>query len=489
MVLDWSLVYNYLLNINFGGNLHDKAGPAAIGQSTNDYWNPWYYPWSNLVTVTSLPWANGTTSGVGVTVQNAPGDWANGCPDPMMDSYMYASGQGFTVTLTNLPAPGTWDFYLYGHGPTTDNGVFNLICGSTNYGQLSTAVSGWDTLTQNPTNWVEDDEYVVFRGVSVGFGQSVVINILTNNLGSSLICGLQANLTAGVPPTITCNPSGQTVAQGGTASFSVAASGTQPLSFQWRKNSQSIAGATATALVITNVQPGDAGAYSAIVANILGDAISTNATLVVNTSQGCANPPSGLVAWWRAEYNANDQLGAHNGTAYNGVTYGQGEVGSAFVLDGVDDHVRVANSPALRFTRGMTLEAWVNPVANVPTTGDCVIANWDVVFAINQRSFALWLEPDGTPALALSSDGGYLNVVNVTGTNSVLLWTWTHLAGTYDGTNAMLYVNGTLQGTVPWPWGIYPGHQRFGHWRRCRGPPPTAGGQCAARQHRRSLRL
>jgi hypothetical protein len=193
LVLDWTMVYNYLLNIDFGGVLNAKVGPAAVGQSTNDFWNPWYYPTNSLVTVTNLAWANSTTSGVGVTVQNAPGDWANGAADAMMNTYMYQymyqSTGAITITVANLPGQGAWDFYLYGHGPTVDNSVFQLSCGAATWGTLSNAVSGWNTLP----NWVQGDEYVVFPSVPVASGQSVVISVLPDDINYSLICGLQAN--------------------------------------------------------------------------------------------------------------------------------------------------------------------------------------------------------------------------------------------------------------------------------------------------------
>ena len=45
---------------------------------------------------------------------------------------------------------------------------------------------------------------------------------------------------SGSAPSITQHPSDQTVAEGETATFSVGASGTSPLSYQWRKNGSNI---------------------------------------------------------------------------------------------------------------------------------------------------------------------------------------------------------------------------------------------------------
>ena len=68
-----------------------------------------------------------------------------------------------------------------------------------------------------------------------------------------------ATLTVLAPPTIITQPTNQTVYVGGTASFSVTASGTLPLSYQWNFNQTNIANATNATLVLTNVQLNQAG--------------------------------------------------------------------------------------------------------------------------------------------------------------------------------------------------------------------------------------
>ncbi len=79
----------------------------------------------------------------------------------------------------------------------------------------------------------------------------------------------------------------------------------------------------------------------------------------------CVAAPPGLVGWWRGEGNADDALGANNGTAANGLGYSAGEVGQAFNLDGVDDEVQVPASASLS-VQSLTMEAWINP-ADVST--------------------------------------------------------------------------------------------------------------------------
>src|SRR5437016_8709317 len=64
-------------------------------------------------------------------------------------------------------------------------------------------------------------------------------------------------------------------------SFSVAASGTGPLAYQWRFSSAAIAGATGQILVVPSVQPGDAGDYDVTISNLAGAVTSPDRKSVV----------------------------------------------------------------------------------------------------------------------------------------------------------------------------------------------------------------
>ena len=127
-----------------------------------------------------------------------------------------------------------------------------------------------------------------------------------------------------VPPVITSQPTNQTVFMGQPASFSVSASGTPPLGYQWRFNTTNIVGATNASLLIASVQITNAGTYSVIVSNSVTSILSSNAVLNVNLPS-CDPPPSGLVSWWAAEGNAFDQISGNNGTLVGNTTYGPGK--------------------------------------------------------------------------------------------------------------------------------------------------------------------
>ena len=83
-------------------------------------------------------------------------------------------------------------------------------------------------------------------------------------------------------PLILNQPLSQTNNIGTDASFGVAAGGTPPLNYQWRKDGTNIAGANAPALSLTNVQEPDQGCYDVVVSNAFGSVTSSTALLVVN---------------------------------------------------------------------------------------------------------------------------------------------------------------------------------------------------------------
>ncbi|MEF2248787.1 S-layer homology domain-containing protein [Paenibacillus sp. IITD108] len=91
-------------------------------------------------------------------------------------------------------------------------------------------------------------------------------------------------------PSILTQSQNSTVTAGGSAVFTVAASGTEPFSYQWKKNGSDIPGASSAELRINNVGASDAGAYSVTITNVAGSATSDEAILTVNASgQGQGN--------------------------------------------------------------------------------------------------------------------------------------------------------------------------------------------------------
>src|SRR5262249_34613826 len=109
-------------------------------------------------------------------------------------------------------------------------------------------------------------------------GQYMVI--VTNIAGA---VSNAVSLGIAVPPSIDAPPQNLTILSGQNASFTIAASGTRPLGYQWLFSGTNVADGTGAALTLTNVSPDQAGAYMVVVTNIAG-AASNSATLSVYTS-------------------------------------------------------------------------------------------------------------------------------------------------------------------------------------------------------------
>jgi hypothetical protein len=107
---------------------------------------------------------------------------------------------------------------------------------------------------------------------------------------------LSSNATLSVisPPAITTQPLNATVVVGSNFSFSVVASGTAPLNYQWLLNGGAIFGATSSSFSRTNAQTSDAGNYSVQVSNLAGVAISSNATLSILVPPSITTQPISL---------------------------------------------------------------------------------------------------------------------------------------------------------------------------------------------------
>jgi hypothetical protein len=98
------------------------------------------------------------------------------------------------------------------------------------------------------------------------------------------------------PPTVTTPPANVTVTAPESASFSVVASGSSPLAYQWRRDGIDIPGATGSAYVLSETAVTDDGAqFDVVVSNGAGSAVSAAATLTVNAASvapSIATPPA-----------------------------------------------------------------------------------------------------------------------------------------------------------------------------------------------------
>ena len=248
------------------------------------------------------------------------------------------------------------------------------------------------------------------------------------------------------PPVVFSQPTNQTADVGGTATFTVGASGPPPLFYQWSFNGTDIPGATNPVLTLTNVQTDQAGRYGVLVANAGGSTNSANAVLTVLGATSCDPAPSGLVAWWRAEGNANDSIGANTGILVNGATFATGKAGQAFSFNGAAQYVGIPQSPSLNaFSNQMTIEFWMyaNPGNSMATFQGLVTSDYYGI----EISSGLGFGANGINWYVNTRNGAYLSS-NVNGGGiPVSAGQWHHIAGTYDGNKLQLYIDGQPKGT------------------------------------------
>jgi hypothetical protein len=158
----------------------------------------------------------------------------------------------------------------------------------------------------------------------------------------------------------------------------------------------------------------------------------------------CTASPGNMVSWWKAESNADDSIGANDGTLMNGAALAPGLMGQAFSFNGVDQYVEVPHSASLDLTGGLTLEAWFK----LKTAGYATIfSKSDANGSQSVTSYGLQINPDGAINAALY--GTYPADNWVTAGGLVDLNRWYHVALTWDGTigptdNVRLYLDGSF---------------------------------------------
>ena len=220
---------------------------------------------------------------------------------------------------------------------------------------------------------------VVTNLTSANNGEYTVV--ITNAYGSVTSSPVQITLQAG-PPIFTAQPQAAQCFAGGSATFSVSALGSTPLSYQWYFSTPTatnlIAGATSSSYTIANVGSGDVGNYSVRVTNPYGNTNSATAalTLVPVTGHALEVVESGPASYWRfnetSGTTAIDYMAGKNGTNVSLITGAAGPQPSssptaylgmeadnkAYTFNGTNSEVRLPASFALNRS-AFSIMAWV----------------------------------------------------------------------------------------------------------------------------------
>ncbi|HTV40773.1 MAG TPA: immunoglobulin domain-containing protein, partial [Candidatus Sulfotelmatobacter sp.] len=414
-VLTWTLTNTSLwLNVSSEGGTLTPGGPAAVVTvSLNN-------TASNLTvgTYSATLWFTNVNDGFGQGVSYtlnviAPPTIAS---QPTNESVLEGATAIFTVSATGgLPLSYQWQ--LNGTN-LTDGGN---ILGSQTSNLMVSDVSDADVGTYSVT---------VTNLAGIAVSSNATLSIVPS------------------PPVITVQPASQTAVVDQTVVFSVDAVGNMPMSYQWSFNGTEIIGATNSVYVLADVQLTNAGTYSVVISNELGSAASSNAVLTVLP---CDPPPSGIAAWWPAEGNADDIIGANNGTPNGNLTYANGEVSQAFVFDGYTSYITVPASPSLNIGTGggLTIECWINPsVTNAISPGGAggPLIEWD---SDDTDGCEFWADADNSLYVNIKDTSGNPHTFQTAG-GVINSNTWQHVALTYDESSGQMnmYVNGNVVGSA-----------------------------------------
>jgi hypothetical protein len=291
-----------VISIKFPGTGTAMAGSEVAGVLPKSNWNN--ESGTNGLS-TSVVDETGTISGASVSwtafglhalpIADQPGNAR------MMRGYLDTNnGTATTVTVSGLPANANgYNVYVYADGDNNSasrQGIYQ-ISGS---GITTTSISLLDAANTNFSGAFTQannsaGNYVVFGINTTGFTISAIPSTASDRTQRAPLNGIQivpvgSGTSGGVAPSITTQPASVTVTAGQTATFSVVASGTAPLSYQWQKNGVAISGATGTGYTTPVTSAADNGAkFVAVVRNAAGNTTSNQATLTVTTD---TTPPT-----------------------------------------------------------------------------------------------------------------------------------------------------------------------------------------------------
>ncbi len=207
-------------------------------------------------------------------------------------NYNPASAVMRTLNVSDMPSPEI----------TTDPVSRNVTEGDTV--TFTVAASGSDLTYE----WRKDDVEITgaysstLTLTNVTLGAAGRYTAIVSNSGGWVASAPAVLTVAPRLPAVTTPPQSQLAAYGSSVSFTVAASGTGPFTYQWYKDNVAIAGATGATLTLNPVRPNTGGLYTVAVTNAAGTIRSNAATLNVG--------PRGLLRAYLGTFGAADSAGA-----------------------------------------------------------------------------------------------------------------------------------------------------------------------------------
>jgi arabinoxylan arabinofuranohydrolase len=223
----------------------------------------------------------------------------------------------------DLLVPGDYQLDLRVAGNATAGRVTITSGGQTNISVPIPATGGWQTWTTVSSNFVFDAAGPRTMRLNFGGGNF--------NLNWLALTPVDTN----APPVILAQPVNRSVSVGSTATFSVTATGTTPLSYQWLFNALTPVGGNNASLNLTSLAVSNSGNYTVVISNSVGSVTSAVAVLTVTNP-----PPPGTAVRIEAE---NYEL--MSGIQVQATTDAGGGSNVGFIHDG--DWIRYTNDLTL----------------------------------------------------------------------------------------------------------------------------------------------
>ena len=229
---------------------------------------------------------------------------------------------------------------------------------------------------------------------------------VTNSVGSATSSAATLTVVAPAAVAITAQPASRTVFAGQTATFSVTATGSPALTYQWRKGGTAIAGATAASFTTPVLTAADSGAsYTVVVTNPVNSVTSAAATLTVNPA----------VAPTIAQQPASVSVRANDAASFSVTAGGSPPFAYQWRFNGAN--ILGANAPTFTIPQAQNADAGAYTV---------VVSN--AAGSVTSAAATLTIAPPGTdlalhqPATASSTQGGGLDASNATDGDLTTRW-------------------------------------------------------------------
>jgi Concanavalin A-like lectin/glucanases superfamily len=172
-------------------------------------------------------------------------------------------------------------------------------------------------------------------------------------------------------------------------------------------------------------------------------------------SQECTPPPTGVVACWKAEGTAADPVGGHDGTMTGDSSFGIGKSAGGFTFAG-NGSVAIPSHPALQFNH-LSIAAWIKPVL-LDGHVDIILNKEAPPGTAIQYEFGIrgtdhageGTIPVGNLAFFLGGISGLPDNFQswVDGWARIPLNSWSHVALTFDGAIASVFLDGVSTRTL-----------------------------------------